>query len=95
MNKLLLKVVAFLATWDSLLEVLLKFALDYLADIVKNKITPQGQDAVKVFYVLSKTLGIRWARDTKSSIDNTLVNEVNTKCEQIAIATGFKLPTIY
>lgn len=95
MSKILLKIAMFLSTWDSLLELLLKFALDYLADIVKDKITGQGKDAVKVFYVLSKTLGARWARDTKSTVDDTLVNQVNLKCEEIANEAGFRLPTIY
>lgn len=94
MIKVLLKIAAFLSTWDALIEMLIKFALSYLADIAKAGLTDQGKDGIKIIYVATKTLGMRFAHDTRSTIDDSLVSTIVTECERISKESNFPLPQV-
>jgi hypothetical protein len=91
MNTMIKLVLAFFS-WEPVLKLLLQFAFSYLGKVLsaehlslKQKYFIQDVDAV------NRTLGDKWAKETKSGIDDELVYQVKNLAETIATKHNFQL----
>ena len=89
---LVIKLILAFFSWEPILKLLLQFAFSYLGDIfdkaelsTKQKMFIQGMDAI------NRTLGEKWAKETRSGIDDELVYQIKNLAENIAIRHNFQL----
>lgn len=89
---LVTKLILAFFSWEPVLKLLLQFAFSYLGDLFKKEeLTTKQKMFVQDMDAINRTLGEKWAKETKSDIDDELVYQIKNLAENIAIRHNFQL----
>lgn len=93
--KLAGKVVKAIFPWETILSFLLEVGANVLRDYLKGKeFTLKSKYFVIGMYALNTGYGRQLAIDTKTTVDDKLVDEIDKTCFDIAARYNFQLPII-
>lgn len=89
---IILKLALAFFSWEPILKLLLQFAFSYLTELLeKSELSLKQKMFVQDMDAINRTLGMRWAGETKSGVDDELVNNIISLCESVAITHNFHL----
>ena len=81
--------------WEPVLILLLQFLYKYLSSLqAKWELSTKMKMLVQMSDVIAMTFGTKWAKETKTPIDDDVVKNVHNLCVDIASDHGFELHVI-
>ena len=89
------KVVSFVMPWEIILGYVIQLASGLLKEWLKTMTyTKKGKYFTMSVYVLCESLGEELVADTRTSVDDTMLQGVIKLCEEMSVQGKFNLPVI-
>jgi hypothetical protein len=89
------KVISLVMPWEIILGYVIQLASSLLKEWLKTMTyTKKGKYFTMTVYVLCEALGEELVADTRTNVDDTLLQGVINLCEEMAERGEFKLPVV-
>lgn len=93
--KVIGKVLAFVIPWESILGFLMELAEKLIGEwLAEQKFTKKAKYFTMLIYVAAEGLGEELVADTKTTVDDDLVQALIGLCQEASEQQKFKLPDV-